>query len=423
MSLRAWILPIVCCLCAVWSPAHAALPPVVEIAFEGNRVTRESVLAQELLIREGDPAEPEVIEASRQSLMNLGLFRDVRAETVPVDGGVAVTFHVTEKYFYFVLPRFSRNADGDIRYGGEVRADNVFGFNHQLRLRFEIDEPEGGIEQRGERFSMSYQVPRVPGTRFGASLDLGDSNRIRSPSGGNESDRYREHYRYTGFSLSRWLDRRGPSRGWRMDTGVRWETRRYRVLDSGAQLPESGEDVSWRVGVLFTDVADFDVRREGVEYGVGLGWGARELGANRDHQRVDLFYRRYRGLGGEMPSNLNYQLRAGWASDTPFGEAAYSVGDSSSLRGYSRDYREGDARLLLNIEYLRPLFGNPAVRGVVFADAGGVWPSDDVDLTDLLASAGIGLRIKLRWLVRTELRIDAAWGNESKVYVGTSQTF
>jgi outer membrane protein assembly factor BamA len=423
MGLRAWLLPLVSCLCATCVSAHAAPPPVVEIVFEGNRVTRESVLRQEVLIREGDAAEPEAIEASRQSLMNMGLFQEVTAETEPVEDGVTVTYRVTEKFFYFVLPRLNRSADGDLRYGGEVRADNLFGLNHQVRLRFDIDEPEGGTEQRGERFSVSYDVPRVPGTRFGAGVDLGDGNRIKSPSQGNTSDRYRERYRYTGFSLSRWLDRRGPSRGWRMDTGIRWEARRYEALDSGAEVPDSGEDVRLRLGVRFTDVADFGARREGVEYGAAFGFGMRGLGAYRNHQRLELFYRRYMPLGGELPSNFNYQLRAGWANDTPFGEPAYSVGDSSSLRGYSRDYREGDVRLLLNMEYLRPLFGNPEVRGVVFADAGGVWSRHDVDLADLLASAGVGLRVDLRWFVRTELRVDAAWGNEGKVYVGTSHTF
>ncbi|OOG23041.1 outer membrane protein assembly factor [Thioalkalivibrio denitrificans] len=416
-------MPLAACLWAVWSAAQAVPPPVLEIAFEGNRVTRASVLRQELLIREGDPADPGAIEASRQSLMNLGLFKDVRAETASVEGGVVLTYHLAEKYFYFVLPRLSRSADGDLRYGGEVRADNVFGLNHRLRLRFDIDEAASGTEQRDERLSLGYRVARVPGTRFGAGLDLGMGDRTKSPSGGNDSDRYRERYRYTGLSLSRWLDRRGPSRGWRLDTGVRWESRRYQALDSEAELPDAGEDVSWRVGVRFTDVADLGVRREGVEYGGGVTLGVPDLGANRDHQRFDLFYRRYRGLGGELPSNLNYQVRAGWANDTPFGQTAYSVGDSSSLRGYKRDYREGDVRLLLNMEYLRPLFGNPNVRGVLFADAGGVWPSNDVDLSDMLASAGIGLRVNLRWFVSTELRVDAAYGDEGRVYVGTSHTF
>lgn len=407
----------------VWSAGLWAAPPVVEIRFEGNRVTREPVLRQELLLQEGDPANPEVIEASRQSLMNMGLFKDVTAETEIVDDGAVVTYRFTEKYFYFLLPRLNRSADGDIRYGGELRLDNVAGLNQQLRVRYEVDEPSGGSEQDSVRLDLDYKVPRVPGTRFGAGLQLGVRRTEQSPSEGGLMDRYEEKARYMGMSLSRWLTRRGPSRGWHLDVGTRWESRNYEPLDADAAPPQSGDDLSWRAGLIFADVADYGVRLDGVEYGGVATVGTTGLGAKRNHERLDLFYRRYATLGGELPSSLHYQLRAGWTSDTPFGDDAYTIGSSSSLRGYPRDYRVGDVRLLANVEYLRPLFGYPAVRGVVFTDIGGVWPRGDIDVGDVHVGAGLGLRINLRWFVRTDLRADAAYGNEGRVYVGTSHTF
>jgi outer membrane protein assembly factor BamA len=407
----------------VWSAGLWAAPPVVEIRFEGNRVTRGPVLRQELLLEEGDPADPEAIEASRQSLMNMGLFKDVTAETEIVDDGAVVTYRFTEKYFYFLLPRLNRSADGDIRYGGELRLDNVAGLNQQLRVRYEINEPKGGAEQDSVRLDFDYKVPRVPGTRFGAGLQLGVRHTEQSPSEGEFMDRYEEEARYMGMSLSRWLARRGPTRGWRLDVGTRWESRSYEALGADAAPPQSGDDLSWRAGLIFTDVADYGVRLDGVEYGGVATVGNTGLGAMRNHERLDLFYRRYATLGGELPSSLYYQLRAGWTSDTPFGDDAYTIGSSSSVRGYPRDYRVGDVRLLANVEYLRPLFGYPAVRGVVFTDIGGVWPRGDIDLRDVHVGAGVGLRINLRWFVRTDLRLDAAYGNEARAYVGTSHIF
>ncbi|MFN2348117.1 MAG: POTRA domain-containing protein [Thioalkalivibrio sp.] len=399
-------------------------PRVGEIRFEGNKGTRDSVLRQELLLREGDPATPALIEATRQSIMNLGLFKDVEADVETRGDEAVVTYRVTEKFFYFALPRLNRNADGDIRYGGELRADNLFGLNQQLRLLYEKeDTADGGSEQGSSHLRLDYDVPRVPGTEFGAGLSLGERTTEQSPSDGEFMDRYEERSRHVGLSLSRWLDRRGPTRGWRMDLGLRWEARDYAALDPGVRVPNAGEDVSWTTGVIFTDVADFGVRREGVAYGGTVTFGATELGAGRNHQRVDVFYRRYLNLGGELPSSLNYQLRAGWVGDTPFGGEAYSIGSSSTLRGYGREYRTGDVRLLANVEYLRPLFGRPAVRGVVFTDMGGVWPKDSLELGDLRASAGLGLRINLRWFVRTDLRLDAAYGEEGKIYAGTSHVF
>ncbi len=404
--------------------AQTSAPLVSEIRFEGNRVTRESVLRQELLIREGEHATPERIEASRQSIMNLGLFKNVETDVDTQPDGLVVTFHLTEKYFYFALPRLNRSSDGDIRYGGELRADNLFGLNQQLRLLYELEENgDGGSEQGSSQFSLDYNVPRVPFTRFGAGLSLGEKVTDQSPSGGDLPDLYEQRSRHVGLSLSRWLDRRGPSRGWRMTLGTRWESRSFSALDPGAAVPEDGEDVSWGVGVSFTDVADLGVRREGVAYGGGISFGSTELGADRDHQRIDLFYRRYQTLGGDLPASLYWQLRGGWAGDTPFGDDAYSIGSGSSLRGYTRDFRAGDMQLLANVEYLHPLFGNPAVRGVVFTDIGGVWDKDDIDPGDIHVGAGVGLRINLRWFVRTDIRVDAAYGNEGRVYAGTSHTF
>ncbi len=404
--------------------ALTGAPLVSEIRFEGNRVTREAVLRQELLIREGEPATLELVEASRQSIMNLGLFKDVEADVDNQPEGLVVTFHLTEKYFYFALPRLNRSSDGDIRYGGELRADNLFGLNHQVRLVYELEENgDGGTEQGSSQFRFDYNVPRVPFTRFGAGLSLGERVTDQSPSGGDLPDLYEQRSRHVGLSLSRWLAERGPSRGWRLDLGTRWETRAFKALDPGATVPVDGEDVSWGIGVIFTDVADLGVRREGMAYGGAISFGSTELGADRDHQRIDLFYRRYQTLGGDLPASLYWQVRGGWAGDTPFGDDAYSIGSGSSLRGYARDFRTGDVALLANIEYLHPLFGYPAVRGVVFTDIGGVWDKDDIDPGDIHVGAGVGLRINLRWFVRTDLRVDAAYGNEGRVYAGTSHTF
>ncbi|MCK7497331.1 MAG: hypothetical protein MZW92_45895 [Comamonadaceae bacterium] len=54
-------------------PAVAAAGDVVtEIRFVGNRVTREHIMRQEMVIAEGDVVDPLLIERSRQAIMDLG---------------------------------------------------------------------------------------------------------------------------------------------------------------------------------------------------------------------------------------------------------------------------------------------------------------------------------------------------------------
>jgi len=132
-------------------------------------------------------------------------------------------------------------------------------------------------------------------------------------------------------------------------------------------------------------------------------------------------------VGDVEHTNLNIQLRAGYANRTVFGDPAHSLGGSSSLRGFDRDSVEGNAFVLANIEYLRPLFGKPNLRGVLFADVGNAYDSvDDVDLGDLRYALGVGLRWRLESFVKTELRIDFVKGFDDgveKVYASTKATF
>ena len=79
---------------------------ISEIRFEGNNKTRLSILNQELLIKVGDPLNKELVEKSRQNIMDLGLFKSVRFRT---ESGGIVVFVIKEKRYLLLLPRFSRD--------------------------------------------------------------------------------------------------------------------------------------------------------------------------------------------------------------------------------------------------------------------------------------------------------------------------
>ncbi|SEK49521.1 BamA/TamA family outer membrane protein [Ectothiorhodospira marina] len=404
------------------------VPVISEIRFEGNRVTRESVMRQELTIRGGDPLDAQALEHSRQALMNMGLFRSVASRVEVTDGEAEVIFSVSEKYYIFPLPRLSRTSDGDIRYGGDLRFDNFLGYNQVLRMRLQWEDAGSDTSEEASRtFSVSYSIPRIPRTAWGLSLSFEDDSVVESASAEDGHGKHDKMTQQWGASITRWLDRQGPSTGWRASLGVNREERRHEAHAPGGAVPEDARVLSWSGGLGFTDVADLGRRREGVEYGVSVSFGGRAIGSDTSHQDLSLYYRAYRPLDDhELAANLNYQARFAVAGRTAFGDEAYSLGGGSNLRGYPRDYREGDLLLLLNTEYLRPLFGRADVRGVGFVDVGGVWPRRDIDLSDVHLGAGLGLRINLRWFVRTDLRLDYAYGvsaNDSRVYAGTNHAF
>ena len=79
-------------LCLAWLSeiAAASAPKVLAIRFAGNHTTRPSTMLRELTFGVGDAYDAERVEASRQAIQDLGLFRavTVRAETLePLDGG------------------------------------------------------------------------------------------------------------------------------------------------------------------------------------------------------------------------------------------------------------------------------------------------------------------------------------------------
>jgi len=81
-------------------PAIAASPNVIaHIEFSGNRVTQPQIMLQEMLVKEGDVADPALIERSRQAIMDLGLFVSVHAAVEPGADGLVLRIIVKEKYY------------------------------------------------------------------------------------------------------------------------------------------------------------------------------------------------------------------------------------------------------------------------------------------------------------------------------------
>ncbi len=419
-----------CCFFSSAVFADDKQPNVIkQIIFKGNRITRETVLRQELPFSEGAELDKEKVEDGRQAIMSLGLFQDVEAEVKIENDSARVIYRVKEKYYFYPLPRFSRNSDGDIRYGAELRWDNLLGLNQRLRFIGELEEAASDISRkRSRRLRLRYDIPRIPGTDWGLNLSLQNDVSAESASDDGLIDEHDQDSREINLTVSRWLTEGSANRGWRISLGFLREERRHSGGYPEARVPEDGVDSALTAGLTNRQVLDKGTHREGFEYGAEAQAGGKWLGGSSDRQQVNFFHRAYRPLetSGSVPSNFNYQVRFGIAGGRAFGGQPFSLGGSGSLRGYTRNYRHGNLFLLLNTEYLRPLFNTRWLRGVVFADLGGAWKERRIKADHLHFGTGAGLRIHVRWLVETDLRLDCAYGVDSgdiRFYAGTSHTF
>jgi hemolysin activation/secretion protein len=130
---------------------------------------------------------------------------------------------------------------------------------------------------------------------------------------------------------------------------------------------------------------------------------------------------------GRQHETLDVQFRLGLSSDPLFGTPSYSLGGSSTLRGYPASSFTGNAYVLANLEYFAPFGRYYPLRGGVFVDIGNAYPSNsDLDFSDLKTGMGVGLRLKLKSFVKIDLRVDYAYApdtGDKKVYAGTKEVF
>ncbi len=400
---------------------------ITDIQFTGNKKTRPRTMLQEMLVRVGDPADPDKIEMSRQAIMDLELFQRVEAQLKPDDRGQILLIKVKEKHYLLPLPRLSRNADGDIRYGAQLRHDNLAGLNQKLDLKYEIKELSENEVDEERSYSIDYTYPRVGGSAYQLDVALGQEESDIDRARGGLQGLYLKNQDTASFGVSRWVHLKGPSRGWRANLGVSYSDTAYELVSGDPGLFTGGRVVALRTGVAYTDVRNFLFSRTGSEYGYGIEVASPNLDSETSYTSHSLYYRRFQHVGDKPHTNLNYQLKAGISNNDLFGEEFYSLGGGDTLRGYGRNDIEGNAFLLANIEYLRPLRDKPVLRGLVFVDVGNAYEDfDDIDLGDLLFGVGAGIRWKIKSFVKLDLRIDAAYAvdtGESKAYVGTKQTF
>jgi len=413
-------------------PAIAATPNVIaRIVFSGNRVTQPQIMLQEMLVKEGDVADPALIERSRQAIMDLGLFVSVLAAVEPGADGHVLRIVVKEKYYILPVPKLNRDDDNNFSVGAELSLDNLAGLNQQLKLKYETDEATGLSGGQINTHSFSYSYPRVFGSAYLFSTDL---DQLKSPAevitDGQLSSLYKLEAWSANLQVSRWLNRTGPSRGWQVGTGVivRHNTYDY-VSGSTANTFLDTQTVGLSLHGQYIDVRDYLLSREGLEYGYRGEYGLQALGSDTEYKRHEFFYRKYILLEGRPHENIDLQARLGLSSGDIFPSDlyAYGIGGSRTLRGYESGSITGNAFVLFNVQYLRPFFDYYPLRGALFLDVGNAYPSnEDINLGDLKWSVGIGFRLRLKSFVKIDLRVDVAYAydtGEYKVFAGTREIF
>ena len=414
-------------LICFWLPASAAEYLIESIEFTGNRVTKDHILLQEMLFDAGDSVSDEQIEQARQSIMNLDIFKAVTSKLQATDNGHRLLIDVDEKLYWFIVPKLSRSGDGDVAYGGEFQIDNLAGRNQRLEFNFRKKKFDDTDIDEEEQIELEFQSPRIFRSAFELNLD------IKKEQAALEEDRFGVLGNYDrdldefGFTLARWKNPFGPSKGWRYFGGASVQQFDHTFLSGTPGLFFDADVISLIGGFSFFDVQNYLFSREGIHFGYRANLSTDTFGSDVSFAKHSVFYRRYKRVTQRPHTNFNMQLRFGHITRSIFGDPTFSVASGRTIRGFDRDSLEGDAFVIGNLQFLTPLYGKNALRGVTFLDFGNAYEDiHEVDLSDLKFGAGIGLRWKVKSFVKFDLRLDVAHGfpsGELKVFAGTRTIF
>ncbi len=131
--------------------------------------TREHVIRRELLLHEGDPADPQLVEETERNLREIPFLRGARVETVPA-GNDEVDLVVHTQDTWTLQPRFSFSSGGgrqQSQFG--VVEKNLLGFGKRIAALYESDIDRKSTE-------LEYDDQRLLGSRWRLRADYQDTS-------------------------------------------------------------------------------------------------------------------------------------------------------------------------------------------------------------------------------------------------------
>ncbi len=388
--------------CTTVQAQEAPAQTVREIAFEGNDTTQPRTMLRELPIAVGDTATPEQVERSRQAIQDLGLFKTVSVREEAVDGGVRLVFKVRERWYILPTPRVDAKAGGEYSYGAQVQWNNLWGLDHTLRVVWEReDAKEAGVGLQTNH-AFSYSAPQVFDSRYSMGVSASEVVKPTALAGGGTYD---ETLQYLSLGVSRSLSDGPPSQGWSAGVGLGWLNQE---TEGAGAPPAYGSATAPFVTLGYRDLHLHIYSEEGVSFRSSLQGAVDGLASDYGFATWTSRYMNYMHVGETDHQTLHFIAELGTRVDGPPKNEAFYLGGDSLLRGYDKEFVEGDAVYRVSTEFARPLHWR-WLRWVLIAEAGNAFERpQDFSFSRVYASVGAGLRIRLSWFVNVEIEAGVA---------------
>lgn len=398
------------------------------VAISGNAHVSDSAILGTLDLAARDTITAELLEKARLRLLDqqpLLSTVDIASRPGSRRGRIILDIAVTEKkpivfetgyghhdtYGWF-LTLLGLRVDPAAAYGTEYRLG--------LRLGFHIAGLDGGFERRAEHGRLGWGGSFHLYTQeqiFYADQELpaaGDS-----VSGSQDAREYRQKIGRAGAEL---FLRYRLSDNTRFTFGLQAETVRpdssYEQSEDGAEFEFSDFPRSLQPDIKHSDIVGLFLRavrdtrdradypRSGSYLALRGQWNSDLLGGDESYAKAEYDVRTHIGFGSWRV--LSSRLSGGIVSNgTPYYDRFY-LGGAYSIRGFrglSLSPPSGhDGYVIASSEIRFPLIASsanlpPRLSGLMFVDAGFGWKRGDAfRWTDVQASAGYGVRMRLPWI-------------------------
>lgn|SRR5574341_76727 len=376
-----------------------------KIILRGNDRTEDRVITRELLVKEGDVYDYGAILRSQQQIYRLGFFGVARFE--PLRPG-------EQEYVKDMLLTVEERPAGAVEFGAgygdldrlrgfvEVSHSNLWGSAKSASIRLE----GGDITQQAV---LSFREPWFLGQRLEARLRLAWSDAKRLNPDTREVY-YQTRKTEVSTGVEKAVDRL------KLSLIYQFENVDNSNVQQGAILSQEDEGrvlVSSVTPGLIWDLRDDAFNpRKGSLHGIAVKEALKELGSEAEFTKATFQTSWFLPAGRSTVFALSARAGRAWPRGvTPDGNKAevplherFYLGGGNTVRGYLQDMvgpaklnpdgtvipTGGDRMALFNAELrLSQLEGFGVV---LFADAGNVWINHSIDLHDIRASYGIGLR-------------------------------
>jgi outer membrane protein insertion porin family len=392
---------------------------VERIEISGNTKTRDKVVRREIGLIEGDLYNSRLLARSRQSLVNLGYFEDVKVETRRGTAEDRVNIDVTVKEKptgSFAIGAGFSSIDG-ILGAGSITQNNFLGLGQRLSF-------SGQLGSNANRFVLRFQDPYVLDTATSLDLSLFNQRLLFQSFTGFDQDA-------KGGSLT--LGRRlyGELVG---SIAYRYEqVRIFNLIENAPRLIREQEGTNTTGSVSLGLSMDLrDNRRDPTRGFSGTATyqlAAEFLGGENEFNRISLDLGYYHPLFWKFVGHLRGNLIVA----EPFGgkrlptQERVFLGGTNTVRGFKTftlspidpetgERIGGNKAIFFNSEILFPIYEAFGVKGLLFVDAGNVFEEGESLSFDLRPTAGAGLRVATPFgLVRVEwgLNLDKRPGERS----------